>query len=344
MAIKGLASAEQELVCSVWWPGLSRELEEVVRSCSKCLKERQQSPEPLIPSTFPTLPWQRVATDMFDWKASKYLLIVDYFSRYIEIAKLSGESATEVIRHTKSIFARHGIPQEVMSDNGPQFSSTEYREFAAAYGFSHATSSPRYPQSNGEAERAVKTVKDLLRQTTDPYMALLEYRSTHLQNGYSPAELLMSRRLRTALPMIQSQLKPSVPDNFLLREAEDNAKQRQKRNYDARHCVQRLDPLSPGEEVWIPDHSTHGTVVQSAAAPRSYQVSSPTGVLRRNQRHLIRLPEEVSPASPAIEQDQDDQGGHPPTMVAGSSTTSGTTVTRSGRVSLPPSRMDPSWN
>ena len=103
-----------------------------------------------------------MATDLFHWENASYLLIVDYYSRYIETAKLSNDSSAEVIRHTKSIFARHGIPQEVISDKGPQYSSLEYKKFADQYAFTHTTSSPRFPQSNGEAERAVRTIKQML--------------------------------------------------------------------------------------------------------------------------------------------------------------------------------------
>ena len=115
---------------------------------------------------------------MFYWKGSAYLLIIDYYSRYIETARLSSESSSEVIRHTKSILARHGIPKEIVSDNGPQYSSLEYKNFVSEYGILHTTSSPKYPQSNGEAEKGVRTVKALLKKSDDPYLAMLTYRST----------------------------------------------------------------------------------------------------------------------------------------------------------------------
>ena len=99
-----------------------------------------------------------------------------------------------------------------MSDNGPQFSSSTFSEFAGAYGFRHVTSSPRHPRSNGEAERAVQTVKNLLKKEQDPYLALLSYRSTPLHNGYSPAQLLMGRRLRTTVPTLPRLLDPLLPD------------------------------------------------------------------------------------------------------------------------------------
>ena len=147
---------------SIWWPGLSKQLAEKVKNCSECCKNQLQRAEPLIPTQMPELPWQKVGTDLFEWKRNQYLLIVDYYSRYIEIAKLSRTTADDIINHTKSIFARHGIPDVVYSDNGPQFRSEAYKQFAAEYQFTHVTSSPYFPQSNGEAERAVGTIKSLL--------------------------------------------------------------------------------------------------------------------------------------------------------------------------------------
>ena len=152
-----------------------------MRSCSKCRRDRYQHAEPLMNMELPSLPWKKVDTDLFIWKSSTYLLIVDYYSRYIEISKLNGQSSSQVITQTKSIFARHGIPQEVVSDNGPPYSSFEYKQFATNYGFTHTTSSPRYPQSNGEAERAVKTVKSLLKKSDDSYNVLMIYHSTPLK-------------------------------------------------------------------------------------------------------------------------------------------------------------------
>ena len=96
------------------------------------------------------------------------------------------------------------------------------------YGFLHTTSSPQFPQSNGEAERAVKTVKNLLKKVEDPYMAMLTYRATPLSSGFSPAELLMSHCLHANLPVMQSQLQPSVPDFSLLKAKEEEKKRNQK--------------------------------------------------------------------------------------------------------------------
>ena len=107
------------------------------------------------------------------------------------------------------MFSRHGIPALLVSDNGPQFISREMQEFAEHYSFTHNTSSPHYHQSNGMAERTVRTVKQLLRDTPDPYLALLSYRSTPLPwCDKSPSELLMGRRVRTDVPQTHEHFIP----------------------------------------------------------------------------------------------------------------------------------------
>ena len=186
---QGITKCRERARQSVWWPGIGKQLQDLIQHCPVCCQERLQPAEPLIPSEFPSLPWETVATDLFYWKGSTYLLVVDYFSRFVEIARLTTENSSEVIRQLKILFARHGIPCNVVSDNGPQFASRQFAKFAQSFDFCHKTSSPRYPQGNGEAEQAVRTVKSLLKKEEDPFLALLAYRSTPLQNGYSPADI-----------------------------------------------------------------------------------------------------------------------------------------------------------
>ena len=101
----------------------------------------------------------------------------------------------------KKQFGVHGIPAEVVSDSGPQFTSGEFQEFAKEYRFKHTTSPPHYPHANGEAERTIQTVKNLWRKNDDKYLALLDYRKTPLPGiERSPAQLLMGRRLKNELP------------------------------------------------------------------------------------------------------------------------------------------------
>ena len=118
-------------------------------------------------------------------------------------------TSTAIISALKSIFSQHGIPETLMSDNGPQYTAREFQEFSSNYHFHHITCSPYYPQSNGLAERGVRAMKQLLSKTPDIHMALLIYRSTLLPwCGLSPAELLMGRQLRNNIPITQESLVP----------------------------------------------------------------------------------------------------------------------------------------
>jgi len=245
--------------------------------------------EPLITTPLPSYPWERIAADLFELNGSTYLLVVDYYSRFIEIQKLNSTTSGSVITHLKAIFARFGIPAEMISDNGPQFASEEIHEFAHAYGFRHITTSPYYPQANGLAERAVRTVKRLLQHSADPYKALLNYRATPLPwCSLSPAELLMGRRIRTDLPQITQKLIPRWSHTRHFRALDEQYKRLQKDQYDKRHRTRTLPNLPGDQSVWVETRGQHtpGTVVHPANTPRSYVVETASKELQRNRTHL----------------------------------------------------------
>lgn len=222
-----------------------------------------------------------------------------------------------MIRHTKSIFARHGIPELVISDNGPQYASDAYEQFSKEYQFQHETSSPYFPQSNGEAERAVKIVKDMLKRNSDPYLAMLAYRTTPIQGGqYIPAELLMNRVLRTTLPTTRTQRAPQVQDQKKVKARDEKQKLKQKQNFDNHHGARPLSNVNQGTTVWIPAREMEG-IVNQEVAPRSLLVSTEDGAeLRRNRRHIIELPQtqvEEQDTQTANDQNCEPQS-HPPAV------------------------------
>ena len=286
---QGIQRCRLRVSSSVWWPGVSKQVESFVRRCSTCMKNTPPPVEPMLQSALPSHPWEKVGADLFQLKDSTYLVVVDYYSRYMEIQKLTSTTSAGVISALKGIFSRHGIPVEFMSDNGPQFASQEMKEFAERYCFTLITSSPHYPQSNGLAERTVKTVKKLISNTDDPYLALLSYRATPLPwCGLSPAELLMGRRIRTDVPQIKKYLTPDWPHLKDFREKDKQHKLQQKRNYDQRHRTHTAIELPEGTPVWVSTQGNQspGTVSQQLETPRSYAVDTPTGQVRRNRRHL----------------------------------------------------------
>ena len=296
---------------SVWWPGYSQQIKNAVVNCEQCAALSTNPREPLIPSVLPQYPWQVVGADIFQLADARYLLVVDYYSRYPEVIKLTTTTSTAVVNILKSIFSRHGIPEILRSDNGPQFDSQEMSAFASSYGFQLKPSSPHYPQSNGQAERAIRTVKRLLKKSGDPHMALLIYRSTPLNwCGYSPAELLMGRRLRSNLPLVREQLAPSWPYLSEFRCKDQEYKRKQKLNYDSRHRVRSLPCLPDNSPVYIrtKDKQVTGKVTTSTPEPRSYTVVTPNGQVRRNRHHLVPVPvDEVPPVTTSQESDTDTQ-------------------------------------
>jgi len=111
---------------------------------------------------------------------------------------------SEIIVKLKNLFARYGIPEIVRSDCGTQFSA-KFRNLVKEYDFQHITSSPKYSQSNGEVEAAVKIAKKIVKKCDDVFI-LLAYRTTKLENGFSPAELMFSRKVRSRLPTLSKDL------------------------------------------------------------------------------------------------------------------------------------------
>ena len=203
--------------------------------------------------------------------------------------KLNSTTSQAVISTLKLIFSHHRILAVLVSDNGPQFDSGDMKEFASTYGFQHITTSPYYPQSNGLAERMVKTMKSLLRDTSDPYLALLSYRATPLPwCNYSPSELLMGRRVKTDIPQTADYLNPRwhfLPD---FQQKDKEYKGKQKENYDLQHRARSADILPKDLLVWVRTGNTQvpGRVISTATTPRSYVVSTPTRIIRRNRQHL----------------------------------------------------------
>ncbi|KAL8580396.1 hypothetical protein ACOMHN_020873 [Nucella lapillus] len=287
----GIVKCRERAQQSVWWPGIAKEIKQIVSMCRECLEKKPtQRSEPLLPSTPPDRPFQRVGIDICELKGAHYLVSIDYYSRYIEISFLPQITSQVVIMKLKDCFARHGIAETVVSDNGRQFTSNEFQKFAAEWNFKHVTSSPHFPQSNGQAESGVKTAKAILKQK-DPFLALLTYCSTPIPSlGYSPAELALGRKLRTTLPTHPKTLTPHTVDPETVRERDVAAKQKQKQHHDQHTGSQYLPELRPGDPVLIKCNGEKtwqqpGEVVKKSA-PRSYVVKTAGGELRRNRKHL----------------------------------------------------------
>lgn len=109
---------------TVFCPGINKDIERLISRCETCQKHRnKQTKEPMMLSDVPTAPWHKVGMDLFHLKGKDYLVVIDYYSNFPEMALLANMTSACVITHVESIFARHGIPHTVLSDNGACFSS-----------------------------------------------------------------------------------------------------------------------------------------------------------------------------------------------------------------------------
>ena len=197
-------------------------------------------------------------------------------------------------------------------DNGPQFSSEEFATFSKSWGFTHVTSSPHYPQSNGKAENAVKTLKRLLKKYHElgqsEYLALLYWRKTPLEGlGTSSAQRFLGRRCKTLLPTTKSRLQPSFPTAADV-QARTQQRRRQQLYYD-KH-TKALKPVAAGETVRIrlPGSTTWcmGTC-KRLVAPRSYEVQVGERICRCNRRQLIEANEPPKADPPVVDLQSSDQ-------------------------------------
>jgi len=159
----GITSSLSRARECIYWPGTSTDVKHFIEICDVCCAfDKRQSKETLIPHETPDLPWEKVGADLFNFNGRDYLITVDYYFSFWEIDALENTRSGTVIRELKSQFARHCIPEKCMSDNGTQFSSDEFQEFSRHWNFRHITSSPKYPQTNGKVEAAVKSAKTIL--------------------------------------------------------------------------------------------------------------------------------------------------------------------------------------
>ena len=167
---------------------------------------------------------KKVSTDLFELAGQRYLVVMDYYSRFIKILNLMETTSHAVIQKLKLIYARWGIPEELVSDNGTQFKSAMFDELKAEYGFKHTTSSPHHHQANGSAESGVRISKRILEQE-DPFLTLMADRATPVPaTRKTPVELIMGRQIRTTIPKMVKFSQRKLTDHAAVKKADVKAK------------------------------------------------------------------------------------------------------------------------
>ena len=133
------------------------QLKQFIASCEVCNTfQTKNQKETLLSHEIPNRPWSKVASDIFEWNKEHYLVLVDYYSDWIEFDLMNNQTAVEIIDLMQKQFALWGIPDEIATDSGTNYDSAEFSQFCQRKKINHTKSSPHYHQSNGKAESAVK--------------------------------------------------------------------------------------------------------------------------------------------------------------------------------------------
>ena len=295
----GIVKCKQLARDSVYWPRMNAQIEDIVGKCSECQENRrQQQKEPLLPSEIPSRPWQIVAADLLQTCNRDFLVVIDYYSDFVEVEELQNNTySITVIEKLAKMFAEHGKPEKLLTDNGPQFRSNLFAKFADDWKINHVTTSPHHHQANGKVERANQTIRHMIEKvngkTTEFYYSLLQWRNTPGSDGNSPAQKLMSRRTATKLPLSNKLLKPQV---IKAAEVQGNIQQKQqkyKQYFDRK--AKPLEELKPADTVRVRDGGQWKPAKlaeQQASEPRTYNLLMPSGRLwRRNRRDVMKTRE-----------------------------------------------------
>ena len=307
------ASKMKELARSyLWWPNLDKDLENVSGSCEACLENRPMpNRAELHPWEWPGLPWHRIHVDYAGPVEGKYfLIIVDAHSKWVEIYKTKGTSSEDTIRCLQHTFSTFGLPVSIVSDNGPCFTSGEFKNFVQNCGIRHITTAVYKPSTNGLAERMVQTFKQALKKSNQPTQQFLDrflfnYRLTpHSTTGVSPAELMFGRKLRSRLDLLW----PSVSTRV------SNKQAVQVENYSKRPREVSLATKSP---VMVKNYSQYGAKwipgeICRQTGPLSYQCRLNDGrIVKRHQDQLHERSE--SPIPPFLRREPVSPVVHPST-------------------------------
>ena len=263
------------------------------RNCQATQSTRcSQQQEGLLQYEVPAGPWKRLGIDYFKWNQQRYLLIADYYSRFPIIRSVSTMSAAHLVTVLKTIFSEYGFPEELVSDQGTQFTSEQYTSFEEEYNIKITHSSSTYPQSNGFIESMVKITKQILQRckqtSSDPHMAMLLYRATPLQSGMaSSVELLSQRRYQTTLPIKNREPVRSRNHRETMAKSRDKREEYFNKATDYRQ-LQMYEPiyvqLDPGKTTW---QKANVIEIPPENNPRSYKIQLPTRQrFTKNRRHL----------------------------------------------------------
>ncbi|XP_061705289.1 uncharacterized protein K02A2.6-like [Cydia pomonella] len=279
----------------VWWPTIEEDIDTHVKTCHKCQENRPNTSDlPIFSWSMPDQAWERIHVDFAGpFEGSYWLVLSDAFSKWIEIKPMTKITTTKLCDELDTIFTTFGLPQFLVSDNGPQFISKEFQDYCEKNGIKHIKSSPYHPRTNGLAERLVRTFKTRMSSSTKCLKKRLEhflfaYRITpHSTTGKAPGQLMFGRQLNCLL----DNARPSAKRSLQYRQIQANV-----------NSADQTPNYRPGDAVYVRSREQprwEPATVSRRTHRYSYVINTPVGVERRYHADHIRprLPDlEESPA------------------------------------------------
>lgn len=349
----GIVSMKRRLRQKVWWPGVDKEVEKLVKSCKACtIVAALDPPEPLQSTRMPERPWVDLAADFVGPLPSgeNLLVIVDYFTRFIEVIVMKQITASLTVKAFHETFCRFGMPKTLRTDNGPQFKSNEFKTFCEQFGIEIRKTTPYWPQANGEVERVNGMIKKHLKISQvedtdwkwDLRMCVLMYNSTpHSTTGVAPSVLMFGRIMKDKLPHVSNDF------NKTLEEVRDRDKVQKYKSMEytnlRRHA--RTSNVQVGDTVVV-KRPFKEQKLASNFSPEEWEITQKNGsdvtlrskesdcVIHRNAAHLKRLTPKDDSNNQTIPEDNGNEGvkDHEPTR---NDTTSEDSAAQSGDAARP---------
>ncbi len=295
-AHQGLTSTLQRARRIVYWPKLQQDITEMIERCDECQRHGKKKPRPSERQITTTRPMETLGMDLVTFQGQHALVTVDYFSGFITFDLINSETTEAVTKVLNSIFQKFGLPEKILSDNGPCFKSNTFKRFCEQLDIGHLISSPHYHQSNGRAERAIETIEQILKKARNDIeitKALTTYLDTPVSDTLpSPAELFHNRRINTRLSMTMIPVPLSDQQKINLND---------KRSAHLKPSKHDRNIYLPNQPVWFTDDASEdwkpGYIESKDSAPDSYWI-----INNKTSRRIRRNKHDIKPCQTSFTQ------------------------------------------